>query len=56
MLSVLDVVLSPSHHSLKISGPNGWLYVLDGTLVPCGWWKNARKLYSEEHRRAGHNF
>ena len=31
------------------------LYVLDGTLVPCWWWKNARNLYSGKHHKAGHN-
>ena len=29
--------------------------MLDGTLVPCWWWKNARNLYSGKHHRAGHN-
>ena len=31
------------------------LYVLDGTLVPCWWWKNARNLYSGKYHKAGHN-
>ena len=31
------------------------MYVLDGTLVPCWWWKNARNLYSGKHHKAGHN-
>mgnify|MGYP000044375438 FL=1 len=29
--------------------------MLDGTLIPCWWWKNARNLYSGKHHRAGHN-
>ena len=51
VLNILDMVLPPLPKDLR-----PWqLYVLDGTLVPCWWWKNARNLYSGKHHRAGHN-
>ena len=31
------------------------LYILDGTLVPCWWWKTLETLCSGKHHRAGHN-
>ena len=31
------------------------LYVLDGTLVPCWWWKTLETLCSGKHHRAGYN-
>ena len=49
----LDVVLPPPPQPGDLN-PNK-LYVLDGTLIPCWWWKNARNLYSGKHHRAGHN-
>ena len=53
VLNILDVV-PPSPPQPKDLRPQR-LYVLDGTLVPCWWWKNARNLYSGKHHRAGHN-
>ena len=55
MLNILDldVVLPPPPQPGDLN-PNR-LYVLDGTLIPCWWWKNARNLYSGKHHRAGHN-
>ncbi|WP_423897182.1 transposase family protein [Corynebacterium matruchotii] len=53
VLNILDVVLPPPPQPVDLN-PNR-LYVLDGTLVPCWWWKNARNLYSGKHHRAGHN-
>ena len=53
VLNILDVVLPPPPRPKDL---RPWrLYVLDGTLVPCWWWKNARNLYSGKHHRAGHN-
>ena len=53
VLNILDVVLPPPPQPVDLN-PNR-LYVLDGTLIPCWWWKNARNLYSGKHHRAGHN-
>ena len=53
MLNILDVVLPPPPRPKDLRPQR--LYVLDGTLVPCWWWKNARNLYSGKHHRAGHN-
>jgi len=53
VLNVLDVVLPPPPQPKDLYPQR--LYVLDGTLVPCWWWKNARNLYSGKHHRAGHN-
>ena len=53
VLNILDVVLPPPPQPVDLSPQR--LYVLDGTLVPCWWWKNARNLYSGKHHRAGHN-
>ena len=53
VLNILNVVLPPPPQPGDLN-PNK-LYVLDGTLVPCWWWKNARSLYSGKHHRAGHN-
>ena len=53
VLNVLDVVLPPPPQPKDLHPQR--LYVLDGTLVPCWWWKNARNLYSGKHHRAGHN-
>ena len=52
VLNVLDVVLPPPPQPKDLHPQR--LYVLDGTLVPCWWWKNARNLYSGKHHRAGH--
>ena len=53
MLNILDVMLPPPPQPKDL---RPWrLYVLDGTLVPCWWWKNARNLYSGKHHKAGHN-
>ena len=54
VLNILDVVLPPPPRP-KEDLPPQQLYVLDGTLVPCWWWKTARNLYSGKHHRAGHN-
>ncbi|WP_278720638.1 transposase [Corynebacterium matruchotii] len=53
VLNILNVVLPPPPQPGDLN-PNR-LYVLDGTLVPCWWWKNARNLYSGKHHKAGHN-
>ena len=53
VLNILDMVLPPPPRPKDLSPQR--LYVLDGTLVPCWWWKNARNLYSGKHHRAGHN-
>ena len=53
VLNILDVVL-PSPPRPKDLSPQR-LYMLDGMLVPCWWWKNARNLYSGKHHKAGHN-
>ena len=53
VLNVLDVVLPPPPRPKDLHPQR--LYVLDGTLVPCWWWKNARNLYSGKHHKAGHN-
>jgi len=53
VLNILDVVLPPPPRPKELRPQR--LYVLDGTLVPCWWWKNARNLYSGKHHRAGHN-
>ena len=53
VLNILDVVLPPPPQPVDLN-PNR-LYVLDGTLIPCWWWKNARNLYSGKHHKAGHN-
>ena len=53
VLNILDVVLPPPPRPKDLRPQR--LYVLDGTLVPCWWWKNARNLYSGKHHRAGHN-
>ena len=42
VLNILDVV-PPSPPQPKDLRPQR-LYVLDGTLVPCWWWKNARNF------------
>ena len=53
VLNILDVVLPPLPRPKDL---RPWrLYVLDGTLVPCWWWKNTRNLYSGKHHRTGHN-
>ncbi|WP_314859424.1 hypothetical protein [uncultured Corynebacterium sp.] len=50
VLNILDVVLPPPQpKDLMLQR----LYVLDGTLVPCWWWKNARNLYSGKRHKAG---
>ena len=53
VLNILDVVLPPPPRPKDLNPQR--LYVLDGTLVPCWWWKNARNLYSGKHHKAGHN-
>jgi len=53
VLNILDMVLPPPPRPKDLRPQR--LYVLDGTLVPCWWWKNARNLYSGKHHRAGHN-
>ena len=53
VLNILDVVLPPPPRPKDLRPQ--WLYVLDGTFVPCWWWKNPRNLYSGKHHRAGHN-
>ena len=53
VLNILDVVLPPPPQPGDLSPQR--LYVLDGTLIPCWWWKNARNLYSGKHHKAGHN-
>ena len=53
VLNILDMVLPPPPQPGDLN-PNR-LYVIDGTLVPCWWWKNARNLYSGKHHKAGHN-
>ena len=53
VLNILDVVLPPPPRPKDLRPQR--LYVLDGTLVPCWWWKNARNLYSGKHHKAGHN-
>ena len=53
VLNILDVVLPPPPRPKDLMSQR--LYVLDGTLVPCWWWKNARNLYSGKHHKAGHN-
>lgn len=53
ILSVLDVVL-PSSPQPEGLNPNR-LYVLDGTLIPCWWWKDTKNLYSGKHYKARHN-
>jgi len=42
VLNILDVVLPPPPRPKDLRLQR--LYVLDGTLVPCWWWKNARNL------------
>ena len=46
MLNILDVVLPPPPQPGDLN-PNR-LYVLDGTLIPCWWWKNARNFVQRE--------
>ena len=46
VLGVLDVVLPPPPRPKDLNPQR--LYVLDGTLVPCWWWKNARNLVQRE--------
>ena len=53
VLNILDAVLPPPPRPNDLHPQR--LYVLDGTLVPCWWWKNARNLYSGKHHRAGYN-
>ena len=53
VLNVLDVMLPPPPRPKDLSPQR--LYILDSTLVPCWWWKNARNLYSGKHHKAGHN-
>ena len=53
VLNILDVVLPPPPRPKDLRPQR--LCVLDGTLVPCWWWKNARNLYSGKHHKAGHN-
>lgn len=48
MLNVLDVVLPPPQ---PIDLHPQRLYVLDGTLVPCWCWKEAKNLYSGKRRQ-----
>ena len=42
VLNILDVVLPPPPRPKELRPQR--LYVLDGTLVPCWWWKNARNF------------
>ena len=42
VLNILDVVLPPPPRPKDLRPQR--LYVLDGTLVPCWWWKNARNF------------
>ncbi|WP_390885546.1 hypothetical protein [Corynebacterium matruchotii] len=46
VLNILDVVLPspPRPKDLRLQR----LYVLDGTVVPCWWWKNARNFVQRE--------
>ena len=53
VLNILDIVLPPPPRPKDLMSQR--LYVLDGTLVPCWWWKNTRNLYSGKYHRAGHN-
>ena len=53
VLNILDVVLLPPPQPKDFRLQR--LYVLDGTLVPCWWWKNTRNLYSGKHHKADHN-
>ena len=43
VLNILDMVLPPPPRPKDLMSPQR-LYVLDGTLVPCWWWKNARNF------------
>ena len=46
VLNILDVVLPPPPRPKDL---RPWrLCVLDGTLVPCWWWKNARNFVQRE--------
>ena len=42
VLNILDMVLPPPLRPKDLRPQR--LYVLDGTLVPCWWWKNARNF------------
>ena len=42
VLNILDMVLPPPPRPKDLMSRR--LYVLDGTLVPCWWWKNARNF------------
>ena len=46
VLGILDVVLPPPPRPKDLMPQR--LYVLDGTLVPCWWWKNAKNFVQWE--------
>ena len=53
VLNILNIVLPPPPQPKDLRPQR--LYVLDGTLVPCWWWKETRSLYSGKHHKAGYN-
>lgn len=55
VLSLPDVVLPVTVSAATWGSQSPMVICLDGTLVPCWWWKNARNLHSGKHHRAGYN-